>query len=748
MKSRVRWCVVVFILSIQSIVFADLWKIIDERGTNTLDSTSTVLKTVQQKSLKSVYQKAQILELDEQEMRIQLSAAQAKAIKSSNTLDASIHLPLPLPDGTITQVELVPETVLAVSLADKFPKIKSYRVLANNRIFGGKVDMTPNGFHAMLNTLGGEVIFIDPADAKSNKYASYQKSDQRQSNYREFSCGVSNQEHYSNEILSNTLIHSSVSHDEPLKSLKVAARPQESLLIYRIAIATTGEYTAKHGGTVEGAISAITTTLSRVNQVLERDLGIHLDLVENNDLLINIDAASDPFTETELTKLVFQNQEYLDAVIGSENYDIGHLFSAGGGGIAAIASVCNGFRKAQGMSGISNPVSDSFDLDFVAHEIGHQLGATHTFNSSQGLCSGNTREAKTAFEPGSGSSIMSYAGYCGLDNLQSNTDAMYHIGSIQQIYDFTNSGKGNTCGVRNPVDNSPPVPDAGKNFTIPARTPFELMGNAMDADGDTLVYAWEQLDTGDSSTEYTDKGNNALFRIHSPSNNKYRSFPPLTDSLNHTTSKGEKLPEYQRSMRFAFVAQDGFNIAQSDEVTIQVERTGSRFALNLPRSQYTLGETYQIFWNVADTNTPPVNCQNVDISISTDGGFQFNQELAKNIANTGMAWITIPVNSEVSYQGRFKLKCSDNIFYALSYRDFVVTDKDIQVTNKYSDENQPELDLKDPNLDVIAVVNNAPNDNSGDVSDSAGGAFDFFFFLFSLLIFRQKRFMNKGTYIK
>ncbi len=126
-----------------------------------------------------------------------------------------------------------------------------------------------------------------------------------------------------------------------------------------------GEYTAKHGGTVEGALSAITTTLSRVNQVLERDLGIHLNLVENNDLLINVDAASDPFTETELTKLVFQNQEYLDAVIGSENYDIGHLFSAGGGGIAAIASVCNGFRKAQGMSGISNPVSDSFDLDFV-----------------------------------------------------------------------------------------------------------------------------------------------------------------------------------------------------------------------------------------------------------------------------------------------------------------------------------------------------------------------------------------------
>ena len=258
---------------------------------------------------------------------------------------------------------------------------------------------------------------------------------------------------------------------------------------YRIAVAATGEYTAKHGGTVEGAIAAITTTLNRVNMVMERDLGIHLKLVENNHLLINTDAQSDPFTKTDLVELVAENQAFIDSVIGSENYDLGHLFTTKGGGIAAIASACNSYRKAQGVSGISNPVSDSFDLDFVAHEIGHQLGATHTFNSSQGLCSGNTRTAETAFEPGSGSSIMSYAGYCGLDNLQSNTDAMFHIGSIQQINGYTSSGQGNICGVRHTVENQAPLPDAGKNAIIPSRTPFELMGNALDADGDALIYA-------------------------------------------------------------------------------------------------------------------------------------------------------------------------------------------------------------------------------------------------------------------
>ncbi len=538
--------------------------------------------------------------------------ARAKSAKPSGQGDQDTlnRISIPLPNGAITVLELVPDPVLSGTLADKYPDIQTYKVIANDTVFSGKVDITSSGFHAMLQMFDGEIIFIDPVDVLKDRYVSYKKSAQKQSNDRTFSCGVTQHQSHLTEEFAGWQSLARV----------VAERTTESLLHYRIAVATSGEYAAKHGGTVAGVMSAITTTLSRVNQILERDLGIHLDIVENNDLIINTDANSDPFTKTDMIELLGQNQEYIDSVIGSGNYDIGHLFSGSGGGIAAIASVCNQYRKAQGISGTSNPVNDSFDLDFVAHEIGHQLGATHTFNSSQGLCSGSTRSEKTAFEPGSGSSIMSYAGYCGLDNLQSHADAMYHIGSIEQISDFTSNGRGNLCGTQKAFNNKPPVTDAGDDFTIPSRTPFELKGSAQDADGDSLIYAWEQIDAGESSLEFDDKGDNALFRVHIPQNKTVRIFPPLQDILSNSSSRGEKLPEHQRILNFSFVAQDGVNVAQSDEMKINVARTGSRFALNLPKSQYTIGESYQVLWNVADTNKPPVNCQNVDLFLSSDGG--------------------------------------------------------------------------------------------------------------------------------
>ena len=740
MKSKLGLCLGIVLFSVFSSLSAEisenvLWRVIDQ-SSHTISSQKGSLA---KKTVLPVYQNALLIELNQQLMinRLQ-SARKPVSLEAKSAISSKfISLPLLLPNGNKIVVKLIPDEVLPSALADKFPGISTFKILPEKNIFAGRVDLTPNGFHAILNMVDGETILIDPVDIASSLYASYRKSDQEAGSYRQFSCAVSDFQMHAEEDV----------HDQssPVIANKTAARSPESLLNYRIAIAATGEYTVKHGGTVEGALAAITTSLNRVNLVMERDLGIHLSLVENNHLLISTDPDSDPFTKTDLVELVTENQAFIDTVIGTDNYDLGHLFTTKGGGLAAIASACNSYRKAQGVSGISNPVSDSFDLDFVAHEIGHQLGATHTFNSSQGLCSGNTRTARTAFEPGSGSSIMSYAGYCGLDNLQSNTDAMYHIGSIQQINDYTSSGQGNACGERTTVSNLAPLPDAGNDAIIPSRTPFELTGNASDADGDTLIFAWEQLDAGETSAEYTDKGDNALFRVHNPDNNNYRSFPPLTDILNHSSSKGETLPEQRRSMRFAFVAQDGYNIAQSDEMTIQVERTGSRFALNLPKSQYTLGETYQVFWNVANTDQAPINCQNVDISLSINGGYHFNHVLAENSPNTGSAWITIPVDSAIGNRGRFKLKCSDNIFFAVSYRDFVITDKTTSVTYKYNDEDQPEPELKDTDIDVIAVVNNVANDISGVVSDSSGGAFDFCLFFLSLLLIRKTRILNKGT---
>ena len=685
------------------------------------------------KPAETAYQQARFLTLDRQNMLDKLKSvpSNAKAYKSTRKISSKnpsnkIHIDLPLPNGELISVTVVEDSVLPASLQAKYPQILTFKILPDAFVVSGSLDSTPNGFHGMLQTREGETIFIDPISKKGNTqttYASYKKSAQHYDDKSlPFSCSVA----IEHEIA-----------EKSSRSVASKSRNPKDLINYRIAIAATGEYTAKHGGTVASALSAITSTLNRVNQVYEQDLGIHLSLVDNNDLLIYTNAASDPYdagANGDKRALLTQNQANINAVIGSANYDVGHLFSTSGGGLAAIASVCSNHRKAQGVSG-TNYVNDSFALDFVAHEIGHQFGATHSFNGTEGLCAGNTRTARTAFEPGSGSSIMSYAGYCGRDNLQTNSDAMFHIGSIQQIRNYVTKKLGNNCGIQSTANNTPPQVNAGKNYTIPAQTPFELQGSATDIDNDQLVYTWEQVDAGTASPESLDRGNNALFRIHMPSQSKKRSFPPISDIVNHVANRGENLPTQQRLLKFKFVVQDSYNITQSDEMSVSVQRMGSRFALNLPRSQYTLGDTYKILWNVADTDMPPINCENVDIALSVNGGYQFNYSLGENIPNTGEAWVTIPSTIASTNQGRFKLSCSDNVFFALSYRNFKLNQQDHKYRAILADEDQPEPKL----LDKSVNEQNEPVK----ITQAGGGSLDGYFLLFMLFGFMgiQRRYL-------
>ena len=680
-------------------------------------------------ALNKIYQKAHFLTLNNDQMfdRLKPVISRSKAYKSAskNDVDTSTQksIELPLPSGELIRVNVIEDSVLPESLKAKYPQIMTFKVLPDDRIVSGRLDSTPNGFHGMLQTREGETVFIDPVGRKSAKstYVSYRKSTQKHDtdNDRPFSCSVAIEQEVAARSSRST-------------AYKGISRPQKSLINYRIAIAATGEYTAKHGGTVASALAAIATTMNRVNQVFEQDLGIHLSLVDNNDLLIYTDASSDPYNAgngDDRRALLMQNQANIDAVIGAKNYDVGHLFSTSGGGLAAIASVCSDYRKGQGVSG-SHYVNDSFALDFVAHEIGHQFGATHSFNGIQGLCAGQTRTARTAFEPGSGSSIMSYAGYCGGDDLQRNSDAMFHIGSIQQIRSYVTNNLGSNCGIQSTVSNAAPKANAGKNYIIPAQTPFELKGSATDIDNDPLVYSWEQTDAGSASPTNLDRGDNALFRIHLPSQSKHRSFPPLLDILSHTTNRGEKLPSQQRLMNFRFVVQDSHNITQSDNMAVQVWRTGSRFALNLPRSQYTVGETYKILWNVANTDRTPVNCENVDIALSVNGGYLFNYILGKNVPNTGEAWVTIPSEIAATNRGRFKLSCSDNIFFALSYRSFKLNQNDHKSRVILADEDQPERNLADKAVVESEVVK---------VTEAGGGSFNWFLLFLVLLGLSYKR---------
>lgn len=733
---------------------ADIWEDIPSYSAKNSSATQA-----SNKDTLLAHQNGRSLLLDEQAMSVLLRRdatgydTRAKqdglSARPTSSKEIALTISVPLSNGTSHQIKLSPQQILPPALAEKYQNdIQLFRVLPDSYFSAGRIDFGANGFHAMLQARSGETFIIDPnsknktniAKRAKRRYISYKKQDQHQNHQQVFSCGASSKMPFAS--FAKRVFSSSNSTGTLAKS-----NDFKSLLNYRIAVSATGEYVKAQGGTKLKALSAIVTTISRVNQVYEQDLGIYLSLAENNDQLIYTDAETDPFDADSTDELIRQNQENTDRVIGTENYDIGHLFHTKGGGLAAIGSVCNKYRKGQGVSGISNPNNDSFNLDFVAHEIGHQLGATHTFNGVEGLCSGDTRAPQTAFEPGSGSTIMSYAGYCGVDNLQSSADAMLHIGSINQIRDYTTNGVGRLCGTHKLTPNTPPKVNAGKDWAIPANTPFELTGVASDMDNDALLFSWQQVDSGERSPTDLDTGNNALFRTHMPNNSKKRIFPPIQDIAHHAISKGEVLPTQQRDMHFRFVAQDSHNAAQSDMMVIKVIRTGSRFSLNLPRSFYNRGESYQIKWNTAGTNKAPINCDSVDVYLSTDSRYTFNLPVAKNLPNTGEAWITIPTETKLTSKGRFKLACSNNIFFAISYRDFSITDTDDYKPQSYPNENQAEPQTKDIDLSVSdtsqTASQSANNEHDG---STTGGSFGLLFmFLFTLLRLSSSRLLRCQT---
>lgn len=702
------------IFSLNSVAVAEenIWQ--DEV---TIEANFKVMGDVETSSQKESHQFARKLSLNESKMKSLLADSQ--------------QISLPLPNGTMIDVTIELDNILPTELLEKYPSIRTYRVLPTNELISGRVDMTENGFHGMLQMRNGETVFIDPSEASSqnarfksvstnssNQYVSYKQHEQTHTHGEGYSCGASHKLESMRPDIENSPLFKRLS--------KTSAKfdTQGQLTVYRIAVAATGEYVKASGGTIASALSQIATTMSRVNEIYEKDLGVRLSLVENNDQLIYTDAASDPYNSKSPDELIEENQNNIDSVIGSNNYDIGHLFTTTGGGIAAIGSVCNNSRKAMGVSGIANPFNDSFNVDYVAHEMGHQFGATHTFNSELGLCAGGTRTSITAFEPGSGTSVMSYAGHCGNDDIQSKSDAMFHIGSVEQVRVFTQSGGGSLCGTQQVHNNKAPIVDAGIDYVIPARTPFEITGSAYDADGDSLVYGWEQIDAGTRSLENEDTGDNALFRTYMPTYKESRVFPALDSILTGNKILGETLPTQERELNFSLVAQDGFNASRSDQMTVSVKRTGSRFAIEQPRAHYVLGRSHTLKWNTADTQNAPVSCGSVDVYLSTSGGYEFPHKLLENVPNTGEASIFLETSLPTVYQGRFKIKCSNNIFFAVSQKNFRLILDDVADAEEVG----PEENLLDE-----------PLDKKEKTTEASGGSSDLFFMMMLALGFIARK---------
>jgi hypothetical protein len=449
------------------------------QATPLVDGESSAWSTVSERLASSEKEHLEFLpeeyglfSLDEGEMRSTLFTA-----AHSSTAD-NAQISLPLPDGQLIKLILTESFLMAPELAAKYPDIKTFKVQGVDRPdVTGTIGINTLGFHGMLFTENGERIFIDRREKEGRVYyLSYHAKAYRPTEKKAFSCGTKN-----NQLINNF---------STSRSNQTLQRTGTSKRTYRIAIGATGEYTTFFGGTKAGALSAMTTTLARVNEMYERDLSVTMTLVANNDDVIYTDASTDPFTNDNSSTLIDESQTEIDTTIGSANYDIGHTFSTGAGGLAGLGVVCNDTGKASGVTGISNPQTDVFDIDYVAHEIGHQFSGNHMFNGEAGNCAGGNRNASTAFEPGSGSTIQSYAGICGSDDLQSNTDAMFHSKSIEEMGAFIdNSSTGGSCGTAFATGNNQPSADAGSDYTIPASTPFELIGSGSDTDSsDTLTY--------------------------------------------------------------------------------------------------------------------------------------------------------------------------------------------------------------------------------------------------------------------
>ena len=579
------------------------------------------------------------------------------------TAEAPLTISLPLPNGSFADFRLSPSLVMAEALAEKYPSIRTFSgYQIDNPNNNGRFDITPHGFHGVF-TFGTKKVFIEPKFRKNSKiYSSY---------FRKDALPMSNNFRQLSPIENNAL----------KRKLTQASSRTSTKVTYRLAISTTAEYTTFHGGTKEKGLAALVTMVNRLNEVYQRDLNITLELVANNDAIVFTDAATDPFKNDDND--IDLNKAAIDGAIGNANYDVGHVVTTGGGGLAALGSVCDDYSKADGVTGHDTPVNDPFVIDYVAHEIGHQFGADHTFNGFTEGCNGN-RESNSAFEPGSASTIMGYAGICGEQNLQNGSDAYFHSRSFDQINAHITTGVGKNCGTRVVDSNSAAIVNAGQDYTIPARTAFILTGSATDSDIDTLSYSWEQADLGPATNskaeDMTDNGQGPLFRVWQPISEPVRTLPRLQDILANTTTFGELLPTTSREMNFRLMVRDNKGNVSFDANKITVVANSAGFSITNPTTGVAWNSSQQnITWNTAGSEQAPIACSTVDIKLSTNGGNTFDQTLLSSTPNDGSQQITLPTLSTST--ARVKVSCIGNIFFAINSGNIAI--------NAQSDSNKP-----------------------------------------------------------
>ena len=647
------------------------------------------------------------LTLDASAQRKLLSRAPMEKTTASRGLtklarQTQVIMTLPMPDGVFARFDIEESPVLAPELAARFPEIKTYRGRGlDDPTATTRLDVMPDGFHAIVLTNAGTFI-IEPAPPDMNRdqyrqdagdphakmralrYVSYDQRDAPQ-DADGFSCTLLGTEQA-------TVQSKQLSRSGTVNFPSAGA----TLRNYRLALASTAEFTQMYGGgTVGGTLSTLTTLINSVNAIYERDLAIHLNLVANESAIIFTNGATDGYTSDDVNTMLTQNQAVLDQRIGSANYDLGmvmdgHTFNFQPGkfvfqGAAQYQSTCTSGQKGKAATVLRSTEPTTMSAIWVvSHEIGHLLGALHTFNGTLNDC-GPSRFAVMAYEPGSGSTIMGYRGgfltdgsyypLCDSEDLHP-TDTYFHTASIEQIANYTNLSSGSFCGVNTNTGNNPPAIDAGADYSIPANTPFTLTASGSDADADTLTFCWEEFDLGAAGPPHTDNGDRPIFRSFSPTPNPARTFPQWSDILSGVQTFGESLPITNRTMNFRVTVRDnhaGGGGVNTAGMHVTVVASSGPFIVTAPGVgvSWPAGSTQTVNWNVANTASAPIDCANVRVLLSIDGGNSFPFVLGSGTANSGAATVTVP-NTPTS-AARVKVEAVGNIFFNVSPTNFTIT---------------------------------------------------------------------------
>ncbi len=615
------------------------------------------------------------LEIDLEALRALLERAPLENTDEART--RPLRLPLPLPDGSEAAFEVVESPILEPALAARFPEIRTY---AGRRIDRPaettRFDISPYGFNAIVHTAEGTVLIAPLAQGDSRVHRSYYQ--------RDVQFDTPPEEVASCEVNEN---HPEYLPEDPFQYEDSPWLPPSgrrggqvlTLHTYRAAIAVTGNYYQQHGNSMAAVLANVTSVLNKVNSLFIRDHAIRMELIDETTQMFFDNPNTDPYTNGDAAQLAVENQAQMTAILGADAFDIGHVFGTNTGGIAFTGGVCSPNFKARASSSTFGAYSTDCFYIIVAHEMGHQFSALHNFN----LCDMENESPSTGYEPGAGSTVMCYSGASTCNNywLQPKDDDYYHNNAILRINAFSRDpNAGGSCAQTQSIPNDPPsvnIPLEG-GFTIPIETPFELTAQGSDPNGDDITYCWEQYDLGPESPlgSPSPNGTPPLFRSLPPTSSPTRTFPKLTTILSNGTDPQEVLPFTTRDLTFRVTVRDNHPDAGGiawQEIKFQSTANAGPFRVltnNAAGAAWTQGDYLPVQWEVANTDKNPVNCQHVNILLSTDGGFTFPHTLAENVPNDGEHFVVVPRLS--TNNARLRIEAADNIFFDINDANFAI----------------------------------------------------------------------------